>query len=86
LTQGARGDVHCLVASAPARASSRLGGGRKVRQIWNHRFRRRERYSACPRVKVRLIAYRHNLVPVLAYWPVLLGSLLVVTLIVFFRY
>jgi hypothetical protein len=36
-------------------------------------------------VKVRLFAYRHNLVPVLAYWPVLLGSLLVVTLIVFFR-
>ena len=28
-------------------------------------------------VKVRLFAYRHNLVPVLAYWPVLLGSLLV---------
>ena len=37
-------------------------------------------------VKVRLFAYRHNLVPVLGYWPVLLGSLLVVTLIVFFRY
>jgi hypothetical protein len=36
-------------------------------------------------VKVRLISDRHNLVPVLAYWPVLLGSFLVVTLIVFFR-
>jgi hypothetical protein len=36
-------------------------------------------------VKVRLIAFRHNLVPVLAYWPVLLSLLLAVTLIVFFR-
>ena len=36
-------------------------------------------------VKVRLLAYRHNLVPVLAYWPVLLGLLLAATLIVFFR-
>ena len=36
-------------------------------------------------VNVRLIDYRHNLVSVLAYWPVLLGLLLAVTLIVFFR-
>ena len=36
-------------------------------------------------VKVRLIKYRNNLVPVLAYWPVVLGLLLTVTLIVFFR-
>jgi hypothetical protein len=36
-------------------------------------------------VNVRLIAYRHNLVPVLAYWPVLLGLLLAITLVVFFR-
>jgi hypothetical protein len=36
-------------------------------------------------VKVRLIAFRHNLFPVLAYWPVLLGLLLTVTLVVFFR-
>jgi hypothetical protein len=35
--------------------------------------------------KVRLIKFRHNLVPVLAYWPVVLGLLLTITLIVFFR-
>ena len=36
-------------------------------------------------VNVRVFDYRHNLVPVLAYWPVLLGLLLAVTLIVFFQ-
>jgi hypothetical protein len=34
---------------------------------------------------VKFIAHRNNLVPVLAYWPALLGLLLAVTLIVFFR-
>jgi hypothetical protein len=36
-------------------------------------------------VEVRLIKFRHNLVPALAYWPVVLGLLLTTTLIVFFR-
>ena len=36
-------------------------------------------------IKVRLIAFRHNLVHVLSYWPLLLSVLLAVTLIVFFR-
>jgi hypothetical protein len=33
----------------------------------------------------RLIRHRNNLIPTLAYWPVVLGLLLAVTLIVFFR-
>jgi hypothetical protein len=36
-------------------------------------------------LKVRFIEYRHNLLPVLAYWPVMLGLLLASTLVVFFR-
>jgi hypothetical protein len=36
-------------------------------------------------LNVRLIRHRHNLIPTLAYWPVVLGLLLAVTLIVFFR-
>ena len=39
---------------------------------------------AAPR-PVKLIHYRNNLIPVLAYWPVVFGLLLVATLIVFFR-
>lgn len=35
--------------------------------------------------KPRVIAHRNNLVPVLAYWPVVLGLLLIVTLLTFFR-
>jgi hypothetical protein len=34
---------------------------------------------------VRLVRYRNNLLPVLAYWPAVLGILLAVTLYVFFR-
>jgi hypothetical protein len=34
---------------------------------------------------VKLVHYRHNLLPVLAYWPALLGVLLIVTFLVFFR-
>ena len=36
-------------------------------------------------LNVRLIRHRNNLIPTLAYWPVVLGLLLAVTLIVFFR-
>jgi uncharacterized membrane protein YgcG len=36
-------------------------------------------------LNARLIRHRHNLIPTLAYWPVVLGLLLAVTLIVFFR-
>jgi hypothetical protein len=36
-------------------------------------------------LNVRLIRQRNNLIPTLAYWPVVLGLLLAVTLIVFFR-
>jgi hypothetical protein len=36
-------------------------------------------------LNVRLIRHRNNLIPALAYWPVVLGLLLAVTLIVFFR-
>ena len=36
-------------------------------------------------VNVRFLAHRNNLWPALAYWPVLLGLLLAVTLVVFFR-
>jgi hypothetical protein len=36
-------------------------------------------------LNARLIRHRNNLVPTLAYWPVVLGLLLAVTLIVFFR-
>jgi hypothetical protein len=32
----------------------------------------------------KLVAYRNNLLPVLAYWPVVLALLLVITLIVFY--
>lgn len=39
---------------------------------------------ASPR-KVRLVHYRNNLLPVLAYWPVVLGLLLTATVLVFFR-
>jgi hypothetical protein len=39
---------------------------------------------ASPR-PVKLIHYRHNLIPVLAYWPTVLGLLLAATLFVFFR-
>jgi hypothetical protein len=39
---------------------------------------------ASPR-KVKLIHYRNNLLPVLAYWPTVFGVLLAVTLFVFFR-
>ena len=35
--------------------------------------------------KVKVIHHRSNLVPVLAYWPVVLGLVFAVTLIVFFR-
>ncbi|MGH2614815.1 MAG: hypothetical protein ACRDJC_06220 [Thermomicrobiales bacterium] len=35
--------------------------------------------------KPKFVAHRNNLLPVLAYWPVLLGFLLAVTLWVFFR-
>jgi hypothetical protein len=35
--------------------------------------------------EVRIVHHRHNLVPVLAYWPVVLGLLFGVTLVVFFR-
>ena len=35
-------------------------------------------------LNARLIRHRHNLIPTLAYWPVVLGLLLAVTLIVFF--
>jgi hypothetical protein len=34
---------------------------------------------------VKFVHYRSNLVPVLAYWPVVLGLLFGVTLVVFFR-
>jgi hypothetical protein len=36
-------------------------------------------------IKMKFIAHRNNLIPTLAYWPVVLGLLLAVTLIVFFR-
>ena len=36
-------------------------------------------------LNVRPIRHRNNLIPTLAYWPVVLGLLLAVTLIVFFR-
>jgi hypothetical protein len=36
-------------------------------------------------VHVRILEYRNNALPVLAYWPVLLGVVLAVTLIVFYR-
>jgi hypothetical protein len=36
-------------------------------------------------VRLRIIVHRNNLIPTLAYWPVVLGLLLAVTLIVFFR-
>jgi hypothetical protein len=36
-------------------------------------------------LNVRLVRHRNNLIPTLAYWPVVLGLLLAVTLIVFFR-
>ena len=36
-------------------------------------------------VRPGIIAYRNNLIPTLAYWPVVLSLLLAVTLIVFFR-
>lgn len=35
-------------------------------------------------LNVRLVRYRHNLLPVLAYWPTVLGILLLVTLYVFY--
>jgi hypothetical protein len=35
--------------------------------------------------KVKVIHHRSNLVPVLAYWPMVLGIVFAVTLIVFFR-
>ena len=35
--------------------------------------------------KPRVVAHRNNLVPVLAYWPVVLGLLLAVTVLTFFR-
>ena len=35
-------------------------------------------------VKLRLIHHRNNLWPVLLYWPVLLGSVLLATLYLFF--
>ena len=34
--------------------------------------------------KPKFVAHRNNLLPVLAYWPVLLGLMLAVTLGVFF--
>ncbi len=36
-------------------------------------------------INVKMIAHRNNLIPTLAYWPVVLGLLLAVTPIVFFR-
>ena len=36
-------------------------------------------------VRLRIVAHRNNLIPTLAYWPVVLSLLLAVTLIVFFR-
>ena len=36
-------------------------------------------------LNARVIRHRNNLIPTLAYWPVVLGALLAVTLIVFFR-
>jgi hypothetical protein len=36
-------------------------------------------------LNVKLVRHRNNLLPVLAYWPMVLGILLVVTLYVFFR-
>jgi hypothetical protein len=36
------------------------------------------------RWRLPLIGYSGDLVPVLAYWPALIGSLLAVTLLVFF--
>jgi hypothetical protein len=36
-------------------------------------------------LNVRLVRYRNNLLPVLAYWPAVLGLLLMVTIYVFFR-
>jgi hypothetical protein len=36
-------------------------------------------------LNAKLVRYRNNLIPTLAYWPVVLGLLLAVTLIVFFR-
>ena len=36
-------------------------------------------------VKPKFVAHRHNMLPVLAYWPVVLGLLLAVTLAVFFN-
>jgi len=37
-------------------------------------------------LNAKLIRHRNNLIPTLAYWPVVLGLLLAVTLIVFFRH
>jgi len=34
---------------------------------------------------VKIVHHRNNLVPVLAYWPAVLGLLFGVTLVVFFR-
>jgi hypothetical protein len=34
--------------------------------------------------RLPIIGYSGDLIPVLAYWPALIGSLLVVTLLVFF--
>ena len=34
---------------------------------------------------VQVLLHHHNLVPVLAYWPMVLGLLFAVTLLVFFR-
>ena len=36
-------------------------------------------------VKVRFVEHRHNLLPVLAFWPLVLGLLFAATLLVFFR-
>jgi hypothetical protein len=36
-------------------------------------------------LNARFIRHRNNLIPTLAYWPAVLGLLLAVTLIVFFR-
>jgi hypothetical protein len=36
------------------------------------------------RWRIPVIGYRGDLIPVVAYWPALIGSLLVVTLLVFF--
>ena len=36
-------------------------------------------------LNAKLVRHRNNLIPTLAYWPMVLGLLLAVTLIVFFR-